>query len=192
MQSFGQAQGSGITPQMLSQMSHLKTKIKNAYILIYEREEIIDMERFNEFADDPAVSASPAEVNAKFEQCKLARTTSAQIQIPPPIHDFILEKNKKFWLSKFIFNKTYIESVLSIFKQLTIVENLDYKQAKSVELQGHCGDQFEQFKFLATFFLTTVIRGRDRKIVPQYIQLIRLALAKNVALSLWLLETFAN
>ena len=38
---------------MMSAMKQLKTKIKNAYVLIYEREEIIDMEKFNEFMDDP-------------------------------------------------------------------------------------------------------------------------------------------
>ena len=41
---------------MLSQMQHLKTKIKNAYILIYERDDAIDMEKFNEFMDDPNVN----------------------------------------------------------------------------------------------------------------------------------------
>ena len=40
--------------------------------------------------------------------------------MPLPIHESILEKNKKFWLSKFIFNKTYIESVLNIFKSIDI------------------------------------------------------------------------
>lgn len=38
---------------MLNAMKSLKTKIKNAYVLIYEREEIIDMEKFNEIMDDP-------------------------------------------------------------------------------------------------------------------------------------------
>ncbi len=93
----------------------MKTKIKNAYILIYERDDIIDMEKFNEFMDDPNINTNKQEINNKYDLCKLPRTTSAQIQISPSIHDFILEKNKKFWLSKFIFNKTYIDSVLNIF-----------------------------------------------------------------------------
>jgi len=38
---------------MMNAMKQLKTKIKNAYVLIYEREEIIDMENFNDFMDDP-------------------------------------------------------------------------------------------------------------------------------------------
>ena len=47
------------------------------------------------------------------------------------IHDTALEENKKFWLSKFIFNKIYIDSVLNIFKDIVIEEDMDYTKAKS-------------------------------------------------------------
>ena len=123
----------------------------------------------------------------------MPKTTSNQIQIPPTVHDFILEKNKKFWLSKFIFNNTYITSVLEIFKQVSIEDNLDYLKAREVNLQDQAGDQFEMFKFLTTFFLTTVIRAKERgRTVPYFMQIIREALKKNVSLSLWLLESFNN
>jgi hypothetical protein len=56
--NLNQMQGSGLTEQMLSQMQHLKTKIKNAYILIYERDDAIDMEKFNEFMDDPNINSN--------------------------------------------------------------------------------------------------------------------------------------
>lgn len=49
-------------------------------------------------------------------------------------HDVILEKNKKFWLSKFIFNKNYIESVLNIFKNIKIDEDHDYVAARASDL----------------------------------------------------------
>jgi len=49
------------------------------------------------------------------------------------------------------------------------------------------------FKFLTTFFLTTVIRAKERgRTVPYFMQIIREALKKNVSLSLWLLESFNN
>jgi hypothetical protein len=48
------------------------------------------------------------------------------------------------------------------------------------------------FKFLTTFFLTTVIRAKVRgSSVPFFIQIIKKALRKNVALSVWLLESFS-
>jgi hypothetical protein len=56
--NINQMQGSGLNEQMLNQMKHLKTKIKNAYILIYERDDTIDMEKFNEFMDDPNINTN--------------------------------------------------------------------------------------------------------------------------------------
>jgi hypothetical protein len=48
----------------------MKTKIKNAYILIYERDDLIDMERFNEFMDDPNINTNRQDIQTRFEQCK--------------------------------------------------------------------------------------------------------------------------
>jgi hypothetical protein len=52
-------QGSGLNE---NQLKNLKTKIKNAYILIYERDEAIDMEKFNEFMDDPNINTNKLEI----------------------------------------------------------------------------------------------------------------------------------
>ena len=112
--------------------------------------------------------------------------------IPPMIHDTILEKNKKFWLSKYIFNKTYIDSVFNIFKDIKIEIDDDYQKAREQDLQQLQGGQFEMFKFLTTFFLTSVIRAKERKAVPSYMKIIREALQKNINLSLWLVENFCN
>ena len=45
-----------------------------------------------------------------------------------------------------------------------------------------------------TFFLTVALRSKDSRPVglPDYVALIREALKKNIGLSLWLVETFAN
>lgn len=49
------------------------------------------------------------------------------------------------------------------------------------------------FKFLTTFFLTTVIRAKERgRTVPYFMLRIREALKLNVALSVWLIESFNN
>ena len=43
---------------MIQAMKQFKTKIRNAYIVIYEREDVIDMEKFNEFVDDPNINTN--------------------------------------------------------------------------------------------------------------------------------------
>jgi hypothetical protein len=48
------------------------------------------------------------------------------------------------------------------------------------------------FRFFTTFFLTTVIRAKERgRTVPFFMQIIKQALRSNVALSIWLLESFS-
>ena len=44
---------------------------------------------------------------------------------------------------------------------------------------------------MLNFFLTTVIRAKERKVIPSIIQLIKKALEKDVALSMWVIETFS-
>jgi hypothetical protein len=51
-------QGSGYTDQQIKQLQMMKTKIKNAYILIYERDDMIDMDKFNELMDDPNINTN--------------------------------------------------------------------------------------------------------------------------------------
>lgn len=48
------------------------------------------------------------------------------------------------------------------------------------------------FKFFLTFFLTTVIRAKERKSIPFFMKIIREALTKNVSLCIWILEIFSN
>lgn len=48
------------------------------------------------------------------------------------------------------------------------------------------------FRYLTSFFLTTIIRARERKSIPSFMKIIKEALMKNVALSIWLIETFNN
>ena len=51
-----------------------------------------------------------------FNNFRLPETKSSQIQIPPIINEKILDKNRRFWLQKFIFNRNFQEQSLEIFK----------------------------------------------------------------------------
>lgn len=76
-------------------------------MLIYDRVEMYDMAKVNEVIDDPKTSSLPEkEVSKLFQGCKqdAASLTTRSPQIPHNVHDLILAKNKKFWLSKTIFS----------------------------------------------------------------------------------------
>ena len=81
-----------------------------------------------------------------------------------------------------------------MWEKIDIVEDKDYARARSVDLQSttEISNQFNCFRFLINFFFTTVIRAKERKVLPSYIGIIRNALTKDVALSLWLVETFCQ
>ena len=59
------------------------------------------------------------------------------MQIPPVVLENSLEKNKKFWLSKFVFNRIFIDSMLHIFQKVDIKPEGDYAKARSENLQTY-------------------------------------------------------
>lgn len=44
---------------MINAMRQFKTKIKNAYVLIYDRREVYDMAKVNEVMDDVKIGSLP-------------------------------------------------------------------------------------------------------------------------------------
>lgn len=48
-------------------MKQFKTKIKNAYVLIYERDDVINMEQFNEFLEDTNVNQNLNEMEFRYD-----------------------------------------------------------------------------------------------------------------------------
>ena len=60
-----------------------------------------------------------------FTQCRLPITAASQIQITPTIHERILEKNRQFWLTRFIFNRQFLEQSLEIFRGFQFQKDVD-------------------------------------------------------------------
>ena len=62
--------------QMMQALKQYKTKIKNAYVLIYERDDLINMEKFNEYMDNPQMNTVKELITKKYEECRLPHTNS--------------------------------------------------------------------------------------------------------------------
>lgn len=98
-------------------MRQFKTKMKNAYVLIYDRVELYDMAKVNDVMDDTkTVNISSKELAKLYSNCRVQNLNPSQAsamtlvpQIPHNVHDVILAKNKKFWLSKTIFSVNFIQ-----------------------------------------------------------------------------------
>lgn len=104
-----QAQNNGVVDKAIIQaMRQFKTKIKNAYVLIYDRVEQFDMAKVNDVIDDfKQVTLSQKELSKQYSLCKTVNIIGVP-QIPADIQDMIMAKNQKFWLSKTIFSVGFI------------------------------------------------------------------------------------
>ena len=65
-----------------------------------------------------------------FEQAKSQDVKAEHIQIPEAIQEAIFEKNKRFWLTRFIFSRTFLENSLEIFKSVDFKPNRAISDAK--------------------------------------------------------------
>jgi hypothetical protein len=45
-----------------------------------------------------------------------------------------MEKNRRFWLTKFIFNKQFLTQMQEIFNQYKLNQDFEYTEAKSLSL----------------------------------------------------------
>lgn len=68
-----QSQNNGQVDQaMIHAMRQFKTKIKNAYVLIYDRQEFYEMQKINDLMDDPKSIALSNKEYLKLQQsCKI-------------------------------------------------------------------------------------------------------------------------
>lgn len=95
---------------------------------------------------------------------------------------------------KYIFNKSYAEQISNIVKDIPITPFLDYNAARQMDLQAPNQGQFEVFRFYASLFLTTVIRGSKIRpsLTPGFVLALKKVLKQNVMFALWLCETFTR
>lgn len=107
-----QAANNGQVDQaMIQAMRQFKTKIKNAYVLIYDRVEFYENSKINDLMDDTkTINISQKEMNKQFSNFIINQNLQMTMvpQIPHSVHDVILAKNKKFWLSQTIFSPFFI------------------------------------------------------------------------------------
>jgi hypothetical protein len=76
-----------------------------------------------------------------------------------------MEKNRRFWLIKYIFNKQFLAYIQEIFNQYKPTVDLNYNEAKQLSLQpailrsNNARDELEILKFQVSFVLTVAIRA---------------------------------
>ena len=91
-----------------------------------------------------------------FEQSKSQNVKAEHIQIPEAIQEAIFEKNKRFWLTRFIFSRTFLENSLEIFKSVDFkpdkaITDANEDNSKILEQMESADEQLEILKYIITF-----------------------------------------
>ena len=145
------------------------TKIKNAYLLIYERESVSDKL--------PVVIAVPEEVK------KLVAEEKMRYQVAKSV----LNKDYIAFICRVM-----LETPCAEQKDYKLFAGLDL-QLKAVG-PSPSATEFECWKFFVLFITSTVLRLKRDAVFPLYplLEKLQTVLSRNVGLSLWLLENFSH
>ena len=191
--------------------SKIIEKIRNAYMLVYERANSC------EIAEEEEVDKGKVQkVGIKGEAI-----------IPEEIHKAIQAENVKYWYNKYMFDLDYFGFARGLNVKWNSTEficraypskNCDYNlynfseefkkkhifqidpqlssmivepdpEANSTDLQKN---DLLVFKYTATILLTTLLRSRNRYFVPDFMDITKAYLNKHVSAAQWLLMQFTN
>eukprot|EP01022_Parablepharisma_sp_SALTPOND_P000055 TRINITY_DN1001_c0_g1_i1.p1 TRINITY_DN1001_c0_g1~~TRINITY_DN1001_c0_g1_i1.p1 ORF type:complete len:1403 (+),score=208.78 TRINITY_DN1001_c0_g1_i1:12466-16674(+) len=191
-------------------------KIRNAYLLFYERASTYEPPE-----DDDDESSDKVTVIKKQEKPQCPTETI----IPTEIHKAIEAENIKYWYNKFMFHDDYFNFALNLALTWNSSENVlekypsknvDYhllnikediskthgfqsvkhivpKEEKlSLSLEDSREASMSVAKYVLTVLLTTVCRSKAKESVPDFIDISKAYLNKHPKIAQWLLWQFSN
>jgi len=185
----------------------IQEKMKNAYILFYERVTPIKETETKQTGAAGEESKQGGEVEAKVDKSKkdtkdpkeaqLVKQQPEAIKHAVPV-DFINdlhEKNKKFHVHKSVFSKEYFDFVSELVFQRQYSANLQMvKDAANIEksLGSAALTEFELLKTGIMFLLTAVIRDKSRTNIIHVLPDIKRAVQNNIPACQWLITNFTS
>eukprot|EP01022_Parablepharisma_sp_SALTPOND_P026524 TRINITY_DN64327_c6_g1_i1.p1 TRINITY_DN64327_c6_g1~~TRINITY_DN64327_c6_g1_i1.p1 ORF type:complete len:2209 (+),score=297.78 TRINITY_DN64327_c6_g1_i1:12673-19299(+) len=189
-------------------------KIRNAYLLVYERVTPYD---------PPEENSEVEEDNTKEKQPEVTKKLAV---VPKPIHSAIIQENVKYWYSKYMFHDDYFEFALNLCANWNSAENImrmypsknnDYhllglgpeimrthgfQTTKALTATPISIGEVEEaaikevepivFQYASTLALTTLFRAHGKNLVPDFMNLLKAHMNKNVESAQWLLWQFCN
>lgn len=165
----------------------IKEKIKNAYLLIYERINPIDPE-------EPQAQPEPEQKSKKAEESKEDSETTVQTEkkidsgekaivsetqpatqeikeeedplknVPKEFLQSLLEKNQLFHINRFVFSREYMDFIGDLFQQREYTPNYNFVSISSMDPKTQSKEFYDAqlIKVGVVFLLTTVLREQGR------------------------------
>ena len=196
--------------ERLNGNSRIIDKIRNAYLLVYERI----------FPYDPPENVE----NDGIKGSEKNRKPDEETAISDEIHTAIQAENEKYWYNKYMFHDDYFSFVKSFCLNWNSAENIllsypskncDYSliglneetQKKhgfqTIDIKEMICDETTLaikdksldilvFKYGITVLLTTLFRAKNRTLVPDFMDLSKAYINKHLEAGQWLLSQFTN
>ena len=160
-----------------------KEKIRNAYLLIYERIIPLDTFLLDKYKQEQR-EVNASDVAKRFEEMKI-KEQKLSVNAPEFLKRMLYEDNKKFWMIQYIFHPSYLTFITNIARKYPIIPYTNYKTARHV-------NTLDMSEFFTTFLLTIALRAKTNDVVPIIVERIRNHCKENIRLCIWICKLFSH
>lgn len=174
----------------------LHEKMKNAYLLFYERVTPIkesdlkkptgDTSEENKESDGKVIKGDDGAIDKKEAQLAKQKSTQISHAVPEDFLKDLHEDNMKFHVHKHIFSREYFDFVSELVFQRSYAPNPAFiKNAGEIEkyLESSALSEFELLKMGVIFLLTAVIRDKSRTNIVRFLPGIKQILSNVIVFS---------
>ena len=183
--------------------SSYREKIKNAYLLFYERVEHFDEAQFQKTSEAPKKEESNEEKEENGEtalRSKIIETTVPNEEedfsknVPQDFLQQLIEKNQIFHMRKYIFSREHFDFIIDLVMQREFKPNLVYTEHYRIDAEKYPKEYYdlEVLKLGVLFVLTAVLRDHNKSPIIKFLPFLKRQLAQNVPACLFLLELFTS
>jgi len=152
-----------------------REKIRNAYVLIYERIVPLDPEELDKYKKEER-EVDLADVEKRFEAMKI-KNEDKSIRIPEDLQRVVHEDNTKFWMTQYIFHPDYLSSALNMITQSST--------------ESDKAEDITKAQFSTTFLLTVALRAKNREKIPVILNFAKASCENNLKHCKWIATLFS-
>jgi len=164
-----------------------REKLKNAYLLIYERVVKLDVDALEKYKkEEREVDAD--EIPNRFNKM-IVEKGEVEIKIPEVLENTISKDNKDFWLTQYIFNPDYLDFVSKLFEKVKTPSSKDYDKAHK-ELLSLNEHDIGIVSFGVKFILTVGLRAEYKDELPKIMNFIERSCNNNYKVCMWICKLF--
>lgn len=157
-----------------------REKIRNAYVLIYERIVPLDAEELDKYKKEER-EVDLADIEGRFEAMKI-KEEDKNIKIPEDLQQVVNLDNTKFWMTQYIFHPDYLSFVSNMITTQSTIQPI---------IESSKLEQVDKAQFNTTFLLTVGLRAKNKEKVPTLLDIIKSNCKNDLKHCTWIVTLFS-